>query len=181
MPEFNEYRRINDWRKWETSHAVYCDGYTVRQTYEDNDITTDCKIPDDLLTTTFESLCLKYIQGDVDRDYIATKEPLVKQAYDCLGQDKMKALCFKKEQIRKAVFDVKPEVLDNVENEIRSKFKVGDSYSLSDAKKIIASIYTELRMQKKAKATDLDNYFKTDRKKKRVKGVSTGFIGILDD
>ena len=47
----------------------------------------------------------------------------------------MKALCFKKEQIRKAVFDVKPEILDSVENEIRNTFKVGSSYSLSEAKK----------------------------------------------
>ena len=93
----------------------------------------------------------------------------------------MKALCFKKEQIRKAVFDVKPEILDSVENEIRNTFKVGSSYSLSEAKKIIASIYTKLGVKKKAKATDLDNYFKTDRKKKRVNGISTGFIEILAD
>ena len=181
LPEFNEYRRINDWRKWETSHAIYCKGSTVRQTYIDNDISTDSKIPDDLLTTTFRSLCLKYIQGDVDREYIATKEPLVKQAYDCLGQDVMKALCFKKEQIRKAVSDVKPEILDAVENEIRSRFKVGSSYSRSEVKKIIASIYTELGVQKKAKATDLDGYFNTKPKKKRIDDISTGFIEILAD
>lgn len=183
LPEFNEYRRINDWRKWETSHAIYCDGLTVRQTYKDNYISTDSKIPDDLLTTTFRSLCLKYIQGDVDRNYIATKEPLVKEAYDCLGQDRMKALCFKKEQIRKAVSDVKPEISDAVENEIRSKFKVGSSYPLSEAKKIIATIYTELGVQKKAKATDLDGYFKTKYYKKRfgVDGKSTGFVKILAD
>jgi hypothetical protein len=136
-PRFNEFRVVNDWRKWETSHAIYRYGYSVRQTYKDNDISTDSKIPDDLLTTTFRSLCLKYIQGDVDRDYIAAKEPLVKEAYECLGQDKMKALCFKKEQIRKAVSDVKPEISDAVENEIRSRFKVGSSYPLSEAKKII--------------------------------------------
>jgi hypothetical protein len=181
LPEFNEYRRINDWRKWETSHAIYYDGLTVRQTYKDNDISTDSKIPDDLLTTTFRSLCLKYIQGDVDRDYIAAKETLVKEAYDCLGQDRMKALCFKKEQIRKAVSDVKPEISDAVENEIRSKFKVGSSYPLSEAKKIIATIYTELGVQKKAKATDLDGYFNPKYYKKRVNGKSTGFVEILAD
>ena len=182
-PKFNDYRIVNDWRKWETSHAIYCDGYTVRQTYKDNDIFTDSKIPDDLLTTTFRSLCLKYIQGDVDRVYIAAKEPLVKQAYDCLGQDVMKALCFKKEQIRKAVFDVKPEISDAVENEIRSRFKVGSSYPLSEAKKIIASIYNELGVQKKAKATDLDGYFNPKYYKKRfgVDGKSTGFVEILAD
>jgi hypothetical protein len=183
LPEFNEYRRINDWRKWETSHAIYCDDDTIRQTYKDNDISTDSKILDGLLTTTFESLCVKYIQGDVDRVYIATKEPLVKQAYDCLGQDKMKALCFKKEQIRKAILDVKPEILDAVENEIRSKFKVGSSYSRSEVKKIIASIYTELGVQKKATATDIDDYdcFNTKYYKKRVNGKSTEFIEILAD
>lgn len=182
LPEFNEYRRINDWRKWETSHAIYYDGRTVRQTYKDNDISTDSKIPDDLLTTTFRSLCLKYIQGDVDRVYIAYKEPLVKQAYDCLGQDKMKALCFKKEQIRKAVFDVKPEILDAVEIEIRSRFKVGSSYLTSEVKKIIASIYAELGVKKKKpKATDLKAYFQINRRKKSVNGRSTEFIEILAD
>ncbi|PZV18265.1 MAG: hypothetical protein DCF20_04220 [Pseudanabaena sp.] len=180
-PRFNEFRVVNDWRKWETSHAIYCKGSTVRQTYEDNDISTDSKIPDDLLTTTFRSLCLKYIQGDVDRDYIANKEPLVKQAYDCLGEDKMKALYFKKEQIRKAVFDVKPQILDAVENEIRSRFKVGSNYSRSEVKKIIASVYTELGVQKNPTATDIDDYFNTKYNKKRVDGKSTGFIEILAD
>ena len=47
----------------------------------------------------------------------------------------MKALCFKKEQITKAVCDVNPETLVSVESEIRSKFKVGNSYSLFEAKK----------------------------------------------
>ncbi|GBO54104.1 hypothetical protein APA_2052 [Pseudanabaena sp. lw0831] len=181
LPKFNDYRIVSDWRKWETSHAIYCDGYTVRQTYKDNDISTDSKIPDDLLTTTFRSLCLKYIQGDVDRDYIAAKEPLVKKAYDCLGQDKMKALCFKKEQIRKAVLDVKPQILDAVENEIRSRFKVGSNYSRSEVKKIIASVYTELGVQKNPTATDIDDYFNTKYNKKRVDGKSTGFIEILAD
>jgi|GEM_PF-4918047 len=93
----------------------------------------------------------------------------------------MKALCFKKEQITKAVFGVKPEILDSVENEIRNRFKVGSSYPLSEAKKIIASIYTELGVKKKAKATDLNAYFKTKPKKKSVDGNSTGFIEILAD
>jgi len=50
---------------------------------------------------------------------------------------------------------------------------------LSEVKKIIASIYNELRVQKKAKATDINDYFNTKSKKKRVDGKSTGFIEIL--
>jgi len=52
---------------------------------------------------------------------------------------------------------------------------------LGCSQKIIASVYTELGVQKNAVATDLDGYFNTKYNKKRVDSKSTGFVEILAD
>ena len=60
----------------------------------------------------------------------------------------MKALCFKKEQIRKAVFDVKPEILYSVENEIRNTSKVVVILCLKQ-KKLLQVFIHKLGVKKK--------------------------------
>ena len=34
-PVFDDYLVKNNWRKWETSHAIYCDGHSIREAYQD--------------------------------------------------------------------------------------------------------------------------------------------------
>ena len=52
---------------------------------------------------------------------------------------------------------------DRLKIEMSSRFKPGDRYSLEDLKKIIQEMYDRLGIKKKAKASDLGNYFKTSR------------------
>jgi hypothetical protein len=46
------------------------------------------------------------------------------------------------------------------EEEVREpKFKIGDEIEVSQAKKILNDLYNKLGLSKKAKSTDLKNYF----------------------
>ena len=184
-PIFDDYLVKNDWRKWETSHAIYCDGHSVRQAYQDAGIHLDGdqiydSTPYHLSgTTRFKPLCIAYIKGDSDREYIATKAPLVKIAYEGLGESKMKSLCFRKKDIQKALADNAPNTLATLESKIYSTFEVGKSYTLADTKTTLASMYAELGLKKTAKATDLKKYFVIRNYKKRVDRKSTAMIEIV--
>ena len=52
---------------------------------------------------------------------------------------------------------------DKLKQEMTSRFKPNDRYSLEDLKKIIQEMYDRLGIKKKAKASDLGGYFKTSR------------------
>ena len=184
-PVFNEYLVKNDWRKWETSHAIYCDGHSIREAYQDAGISLKGDQVYDSTpyhlsgTTRFKPLCIAYIKGDSDREYIAAIEPLVKLAYESLGESKMKSLCFRKKDVQKALTDTAPAILESLESKIQSGFEVGKSYTLADAKTTLASIYAELGLKKTAKATDLKKYFTIRNFKKRIDENSTGMIEIV--
>ncbi|MEI6429079.1 MAG: hypothetical protein WCO45_11940 [Pseudanabaena sp. ELA607] len=184
-PVLDDYLVKNDWRKWETSHAIYCDGHSIREAYQDAGISLK---GDQIYDSTpyhlsgtkrFKTLCMAYIKGDSDREYIAAIEPLVKQAYESLGESKMKSLCFRKRDIQKALTDTAPAILESLERQVHSSFEVGKSYTLADTKTTLASIYAELGLQKTAKATDLKKYFAIKDCKKRIDGKSTGMIEIV--
>lgn len=51
---------------------------------------------------------------------------------------------------------------------INKVFKVGEVYSLKDAKVELQKIYDRLKISKKAKATDLEDYFKIELTSKRI-------------
>jgi len=176
---FNQLLVNCDWRKWETSHAIYCDGNSFRQAYIDNDFSVKTFHHDIIHRKDFEELCIAYIEGNVDREYIAAREPLVQVAYASIGSEKMKALRYRKKEMQQAVYDNSPEILDSVERMVKNTFEVGESYTLSETKVMLAKIYTALSVKKKAKATDLNNYFCTRDCKKRINGKSTGMMEIL--
>jgi hypothetical protein len=184
-PVFNEYLVKNDWRKWETSHAIYCDGHSIREAYQDAGISLKRNQLYDSTpyhlsgTTRFKNLCMAYLKGDSDRSYIAAIEPLVKDAYERLGESKMKSLCFRKKDIQKALADTTPSIVESLARKVQSGFEVGKSYTLAETKTILASMYAELGIKKTAKATDLKTYFAIRNYKQRVDGKSTGMIEIV--
>lgn len=57
-------------------------------------------------------------------------------------------------------------------------FKVGETYSLKDAKIELQKIYDRLKISKKAKATDLEEYFKVKVSSKRADGKTIQTIGL---
>ena len=183
-PVFDDYLVKNDWRKWETSHAIYCDGHSIREAYQDAGISLKGEqiydsTPYQLSgVKSFKTLCMAYIKGDSDREYIAAIEPLVKQAYESLGESKMKSLCFRKKNIQKALADTDPAILESLKSKIQSSFEVGKSYTLADTKRILASIHAELGLEKTAKATDLKTYFAIRDHKRRIEEKSTAMIEI---
>jgi hypothetical protein len=105
------------------------------------------------------------------KDNISIKtnlEPLIKEAINTLGKEKMKALNFEKGQIQAEL--IKVNDLKSNEWKIASllKYNVGQFITLADVKTKLQSIYDRLEINKKAVATDINQYFETKNQSKRT-------------
>jgi hypothetical protein len=119
--------------------------------------------------TNFSNLCKQYSDGD-DKTKLSIEklEPLIKEAINTLGKEKMKALNFEKGQIQAEL--IKVNDLKSNEWKIASllKYNVGQFITLADVKTKLQSIYDRLEINKKAVATDINQYFETKNQSKRT-------------
>ena len=123
----------------------------------------------------FKDYCLRYIDCPEQRESIGKRYPLIKEAYEVLGVDRIKALGRNSFKIKKEL-----EILDIqelIESEIKKIFTEG-FYLPSDTKVILQQIYDNLGVIKKAKATDIEKIFnvKLQSKKSNGKVVKGYFI-----
>lgn len=175
-PFFNHYMIKNDRRRWESSHAVYIEGNAIRQAYlqagfdaPNEEHIPSTKFAEDFLerlsTMDFKEKCLELInKKDEVEDYFSKFAPDIQDAYNLLGAKKMKALGLNPTRIRKATEDARPEVQQELQTIVHQNFTKGNQYTLKEAKTKLQSIYDQLLMSRKAKATDLSQWFATTQK-----------------
>ena len=85
-----------------------------------------------------------------------------KEYINTLGVEGCKSLSYKIELIDKKL-SVLSFDLDKVKSVIYNTFEVGNVYSKSNIKSILAKLYKDIGYKATAKANDLDNFFKTKR------------------
>lgn len=134
--------------------------------------------------TSFKDLCGEYIEAKKSKfdlkgisGMIAEQEPIILDAYEKLGPDKMRALKFRK-------CDLKDEIIK--QDHIISKqakicylldLRVGRWISSEECKIKLQSIYDKLGIRQIAKATEIGCYYSCKEKKCRVNGVlKRGFV-----
>lgn len=135
---------------------------------------------------SFKDLCLDYIAVSKETPSIQRSgklvklnesEPLLSKAYHKLGEEKMKALEYRKSKIRDALL-----VLDNTYTNSHKivkllGFRTGEWLSKSEIKKRLQDVYATLGIQSKAKATDAVKWYDLKQKNKKVEGKSvSGFL-----
>ena len=108
---------------------------------------------------------LKYLcESDLDSTFIKTKiipaisEPHFDEYYNVLGPERCKSLSYDTSRLRKdlSVMSFSTEILTT---EIYKEFSEGQKFSKAVIKQKLQSIYDLVGYSKKAKATDLSNYF----------------------
>lgn len=186
---FNNYAVLNDRRRWEVSSNVYRDGVSIREAY----IKAGCfdistlqdfeKIEDDgflnkLTNGSFKEYCLRYINNVEERLYIGDRFPVIKEAYSKLGESRMKSLSYNATRFLSEMQVNSDSTKNFIIKELNANLEIGKEYVTSDIKNLINDIYKRIGIKKKAKATDIDNYFITDKRQKRIEGVLKNIIEL---
>lgn len=132
---------------------------------------------------SFKDLCIAYIKCKEEnvptqiRD-IELEFPIIKAAYDKLGADKIKALNYRKNWIEEELL-VNSTMNSNQKIVNLLNLKVGELVNKTIVKAQLQSIYNQLGINKKAKATDLSNWYTISDYDKRVNGKCITFTKII--
>lgn len=130
---------------------------------------------------SFKDLCLEYIEirENIKFDLqekgkkIELLEPIIKDAYSQLGPDKMKALKFRKTNIKRELA-LKSEILSkDLKIAQLLGLQIGKWISSEKCKSLLQNVYSDLSLNLVAKTTDLDKYFSYKVKVKRENGIVT--------
>ncbi|WP_101689421.1 DEAD/DEAH box helicase family protein [Dysgonomonas massiliensis] len=128
--------------------------------------------------------------GNIDdrRSLIEEERPLIKQAYDKLGVEEVRKLKYNNTNIKREIYKRQADI--STDRKI-IKFldvlgiRVGVTKSASDIKLKLQDVYNALDIVdynnkiKKAKATDLDNWFEIDKTTPKINGKTTDCYTIV--
>ncbi|MCH7411143.1 DEAD/DEAH box helicase family protein [Belliella sp. DSM 111904] len=136
----------------------------------------------------FSDLCKEYIELIQEPFSISNRikiiegiEPIIKEAFDKLGVDKMKALEYRKGEFQKEL--IKTDRLNDNSWKVSKllDLRVGQWVATASLKIKLQEVYDELKIKKKAKATDISNYYNVLSHKKRIDSVPVaGFTIVLE-
>jgi hypothetical protein len=136
-----------------------------------------------------KDLPLYYLGNINDRIGLIEKEkPLVKEAFEVLGIEKVRSMNYNVSNIKKAMikssFDISTDskIIRCLAN---AGLKQGITKSVNECKIILQDIYNTLELKeaynktKKAKATDLDHWFVVNKHSTKINGKTTDCITIV--
>lgn len=172
---------------YQIEQAIYKSGISLRKTYNSKGVTTasieytkiNTSIKNPSKKLSFKDAFIKYaelidnLDLSLQADEIAKVQPLVVPAYHKLGVDKVRNLKY----VKKAVEEAIENIGTNSSNEARiaqyitKKISIGFISSKS-AKEIINEAYQLYNINKKGKATDLNDWFNCKETVKRIDGKS---------
>ena len=186
---FNHYAVLNDKRRWEVSSNVYRDGVSIREayiqagcfdisTYQDFEKIEDDGFLNKLTNGSFKEYCLRYIHNSEERSYISDRFPVIKEAFSKLGEARMKSLSYNAPRFLSEMQITSDTTKNYIIKELRNLFEVGGEYLAADIKNLLNNTYKKIAIKKKAKATDIDTYFVTDKRQKRVNGTLKNIVEI---
>lgn len=166
----NDYVRVSDKRAFDIQQVDYADRFSVFRELESKIVGDSSGAISGLMKEYLElsdniSKRIKFL-CDLNPEFEQlfldnlTNSDYAKSYYLQLGRDKCKSLGYDVWKIRK-VLGIKNFNKENLALEIYQRFKVGDRVIRSEAKTILQQIYDSFQYEKKAKASDLDEYFET--------------------
>lgn len=168
VPVFNNLVKVSELRAYEMQQTDYANRFTVFSAIKkigtadiDNEVVEEflnryegIKSKKDKLKYLCEQTGLP--EFDIILDNVSTKR--FKEYITVLGVDVCRSVGYKIEELNKKL-DIKSFDKNLLKEKIYETFKVGNSYTRSGIKEILAGIYKEIGYKATAKASDLDNYF----------------------
>lgn len=128
----------------------------------------------------FSDLCKDYFTADnTQREFINKVEPIIEEAFNTLGQNKMEALNCQKGKIKKEL--LLKDNMKGLETKIITLLglEVGKFYSLVTIKESLQVIYADLGIIKTAKASDLNQWYSVKNTMRRVDSLPTKGIAVI--
>ena len=168
VPVFNNLVKVSELRAYEMQQTDYADRFTVFSMIKkigtadiDNEVVEEflnryegIKSKKDKLKFLCEQAGLP--EFDIIVDNVSTKR--FKEYVTVLGVDECRSVGYKIEELNKKL-SIRSFDKNLLKEKIYETFKVGNSYTRSGIKEILAGIYKEIGYKATAKASDLDNYF----------------------
>ena len=132
----------------------------------------------------FKKLCIEYHQAKEEENLEVIEEiefahPFIKEAYEKVGFDKMKALKFVQKDIQnQLIVSSKSRTL---EGHIVSllNYKIGQLLDKAEVKNTLQGIYNILEINKTAKASDLSQWYTIKNHSKKINGNPVTKIKII--
>lgn len=181
--EENRLAKLAEVFSYHTRTYNYKNGVAVAKSLENNNFTVEStnfnklagQVKNTIQRTDFRDKMKKYceLKECEDKFIIAVDlvktNPEIKLYYDALGADKIKALDYRKNRLKEAYEAVTCK--DKIFFTIRSKF-TKDLYTAKEAKEKLKEIYTELGINVKVTAKEIEKFgFKQEVKK--INGATT--------
>lgn len=168
VPVFNNLVKVSELRAYEMQQTDYANRFTVFSMIKkigtadiDNEVVEEflnryegIKSKKDKLKFLCEQAGLP--EFDIIVDNVSTKR--FKEYVTVLGVDECRSVGYKIEELNKKL-SIRSFDKNLLKKKIYETFKVGNSYTRSGIKEILAGIYKEIGYKATAKASDLDNYF----------------------
>lgn len=173
-------------------------GFSVANTTEI--IYTDKLLSNPKARVSFKDLFIEYAKlkseiplfviGNFDEriNLIEEEKPFVKEAYEILGEDQVKALSFNVSNIKRAIISKSTDIsTDSKINRCLNELGVhaGTTKPAKEWKEILQRIYESLDIKeaykkiKTAKATDLNQWFEIKKTTPKIKGKTTDCYTII--
>lgn len=125
----------------------------------------------------FKECCIEYIDNPESRDAISEVYPLIREAYEKLGDKKIKNLHFVKKSIKSAIYNSCEEVYTTLVNNLKTQLIPGNFYSAEQLKNILDNEFKLLNINTLSKGSLIKKYLNVKKTTKRVYGkVTCGYL-----
>jgi len=165
---------------YELTQHTYTNGLSIRKAYEDagisagNQIQTsfldrDIQLVKRVTKVGFKILLEQYIElrekNDEEDEFMIRRyefeHPIFKDAYEKLGKKIINSCKFSERAIKERLYSVSTTSIGAVKELLGDKFKSGQLVPAKEVKDELQNIYNLLKINSKAKATDVSNYLTT--------------------
>jgi hypothetical protein len=179
IPFYDELLVLLDKRRYEDIEQVYKEGISIHNCYKkvDKFNVTDTNSLEAayLADNSFYTLCKDAVGGKGDIDKIYAAFPLIKDAIEILGKDKIRKLHYNITNITKALDDYSK--IDRIKDEANRVLDTDRFYTTKDMKILLSRIYRNLGVNKTAKATDIEEILGIKKVNKWIDGkTQKGYI-----
>lgn len=190
----NELIEISERRAWEVTNKIYNQdwsmyaalkaGATVTKSSDSNDpeiqkIFKEWK-SDNIFQRKAKLFCDLYDKSPTLLDGCTFIEGKFRKYHEALGREGFETLHWREDNIKKALeptpFDKLPK--DKIAAELIKALRLGEKYTKSDIKDMLASIYKQLGIAGTPSASDVSEYLTCSDKTIRIKGKPTAYFTI---
>lgn len=190
----NELIEISERRAWEVTNKIYNQdwsmyaalkaGATVTKSSDSNDpeiqkIFKEWK-SDNIFQRKAKLFCDLYDKSPTLLDGCTFIEGKFRKYHEALGREGFETLHWREDNIKKALeptpFDKLPK--DKIAAELIKALRLGEKYTKSDIKDMLASIYKQLGIAGNPSASDVSEYLTCSDKTIRIKGKPTAYFTI---